>query len=150
MRLAALLSLIVVALSAQSAFALPPDAPNCSLMSPPPGAGEDNPQSGLMKIYPRGRDISKSYTGCQRVWLQHNGEWLKFSTRYYQSGVLRAFYGPELNGKLTSVCYFANRKLSAKSRGACPSYDEARQPAPSLAPGCLSNPHPMGDCAKYE
>jgi len=102
-----------------------------------------------MKFYPRAKDISASYTGCQLAWLMQNGQWVTFSTRYYSAGKLRAFYGPQLEGKATSVCLFENGKLSPESKGACPPFEEASRPAPSLAPGCVTAQTPVG-CSTYE
>ena len=150
MRRAALVVLLLVPIAARSA-SLPPDAPNCSLQTPPPNAGEDKPQGGLMKLYPRAKDIPVLYTGCQTVWLMHDGRWIKFSMRYYSSGTLRTFYGPQLKGEPTSVCLFQNGKLGPGSTGACPSFEEASRPAPSLAPGCVTTPtQQAAGCSKYE
>jgi hypothetical protein len=142
--------LLMLPIAAASAPILP-NAANCSLPSPPASAGEDKPQGQLMKMYPRAKDVTRSYTGCQRAWLWREGRWLIFSTRYYSAGVLRAFYGPELEGKATSVCLFQNGKLDAGSSGACPSFVEASKPAPSLAPGCVTaSAQQSASCSKYE
>lgn len=59
-----------------------------------------------MKVYPRANEIPAGYTGCQVVWLQRNGAWILFSTRYYSGGALRAFIrrgkqaGPEFGARL--------------------------------------------------
>ena len=146
----ALAFLLVVPVSV-AASALPTDAPNCSLKSPPSTAGEDNPQGGLMKFFPRAKDIPRAYSGCQLVWLQLDGAWVPFSTRFYSAGTLRTFYGPHLGGKPTSICHFENGKLTAASTGSCPSFEEASRPAPSLAPGCITTRKQQGaECSKYE
>jgi len=146
----ALLLLVSVSVAASP---LPVDGPNCSLKSPPSTAGEDNPHGGLMKFYPRAKDIPAGYTGCQIAWLQREGGWTSFSTRYYSEGALRAFYGPPIGGggKPTSVCLFESGKPSPASTGACPSFEEASKPAPSLAPGCITaNKRQTAACSKYE
>jgi hypothetical protein len=142
-----LLLLILPTVSAQSL--IPPDAAHCSLISPPANAGEDNPQGGLMKFYPRAKDLPASYTGCQVAWLLQGGEWMIFSKRYYSEGILRAFYGPILKGETTSVCGFSNGQLTPGSKGSCPSFAEASRPAPSLPPGCVTKPA-TANCSKYE
>jgi hypothetical protein len=103
-----------------------------------------------MKFYPRAKDIPASYTGCQVVWLMRDDRWITFSTRYYSGGTLRAFYGPVLEGKPTSACVFENGKLAAGSKGACPSFEEASRPAPSLPPGCITALKKNAQCSKYE
>jgi len=104
-----------------------------------------------MKFYPRAKDLPISYTGCQIAWLQHQGGWLKFSTRYYSSGLLRAFYGPEMKGQRQIVCVFQDGKLDANSTRGCPSFAEASKPAPSVAPGCITKPSVKNiDCSRYE
>jgi len=134
-----------------AASPLPVDGPNCSLKSPPSAAGEDNPHGGLMKFYPRAKDIPAGYTGCQMAWLQREGGWTSFSARYYLGGTLRAFYGPPVGSKPTSVCLFESGELSPASTGACPSFEEASKPAPSLAPGCITaNKRQTAACSKYE
>jgi hypothetical protein len=145
---AALFLLLILPISA-AASSLPLDAPNCSLSSPPSNAGEDKPHGALMKFYPRAKDIPASYTGCQIVWLLRDGQWITFSRRYYAAGTLSSFYGPQLGGTPTSVCLFQNGKLSPDSKGACPSFEEANRPAPSLAPGCITA-RKTAECSKYE
>ena len=48
---------------------------NCNLKAPPENAGEDALHGIPMKIYPRAKDISNDYTGCQLTWIEHNGKW---------------------------------------------------------------------------
>jgi hypothetical protein len=85
------------------------------------------------------------------VWLQRNGAWILFSTRYYSGGALRAFYGPQVVGTPSSVCLYEDGKLRAESMGACPSFEEASRPAPSLAPGCVTtDERRTTECSKYE
>lgn len=128
---------------------IPPNAPHCSLSSPPSNAGEDNPQGGFMKFYPRAKDLPASYTGCQIAWLRRNGKWTIFSKRYYLEGTLRTFYGPMLNGKPTSICWYTNGELTAESKGSCPLFAEASQAARSLPRGCIAKAK-SAHCSKYE
>ena len=134
------------------ASGIPPSAPNCELKSPPELSGEDFYKLPK-KFFPRAKDIPPNYTGCQKIWAVFEGEWIPFSTRYFEGGEVKVFLGPLVKGQNQARCYFANGVLTAQSTRACPSYDEAKTPAPSLPPGCIREVRsgsPSARCTRYE
>jgi hypothetical protein len=131
---------------------IPAGAPNCELKSPPGLSGEDSYKLPK-KFFPRAKDIPPNYTGCQKVWVIFQGEWIPFSTRYFERGEIKVFLGPLVKGQNQARCFFANGVLTAQSTRACPSYDEAKTPSPSLPPGCMSEAQsgsPSARCTRYE
>ncbi|MGH9818191.1 MAG: hypothetical protein ACRD6I_19170 [Candidatus Acidiferrales bacterium] len=131
---------------------IPSSAPNCELKSPPELSGEDFHISPK-KFFPRAKYIPPHYTGCQKIWVVFQGEWIPFSTRYFEHGEIKVFLGPLVKGQNQARCFFANGILTAQSTRACPTYDEAKVPSPSLPPGCISEAQsgsPSDRCTRYE
>jgi|SRR5690242_7633322 hypothetical protein len=134
---------------------IPPSAPACSLKMPPAAAGEEVGSSGApMKIFPRAKDIPTSYTGCQKVWLLLRGNWISFSTRYFEEGTVKVFLGPLLNEQDQWRCVFQNGLLIPSSaKRACPSFEEANSRMQSAPSGCLAelNSAKRSErCSRYE
>ena len=72
MKLQALPALLtILALSATSCSSFSPSTrpkgANCSLVEPPPGAGEETGHGVFLQIYPRIGAMGSNYTGCQAV-----------------------------------------------------------------------------------
>lgn len=136
MRTATLISALVLAALSAGAHGeeIPPSAPACGIATPPADAGEDLPHGSPIKVYPRAKDIPKGYTGCQKVWLELNGQWISLSTRYFDSGHIKVFLGPVLEGHKQVRCVVDGGVLKGR---ACPSLAEANRPAPSVPSGCL-------------
>lgn len=131
---------------------IPPSAPNCGLKSPPELSGEDFYKLPK-KYFPRAKDIPPNYTGCQKAWVVFQGEWIPFSTRYFERGEIKVFLGPLVKGQNQARCYFENGVLTAQSTRVCPSHDEAKTPSPSLPPGCgseVESGSPSARCTRYE
>ena len=129
---------------------IPTNAPVCATATPPIDAGEDLPQGSPMKIYPRAKDIPKGYTGCQKVWLESGGRWISFSTRYFDSGHIKVFLGPVVEGQEQIRCVIDGAVLKGR---ACPSLAEANRPAPSVPSGCLKELKAgaaTSRCTRYE
>lgn len=138
----ALISIVLLGLSATSAQGetIPLSAPACSLATAPEDAGDALGSSGSpMKVFPRATNIPKSYTGCQKVWLLLRGEWISFSTRYFENGTVKMFYGPLLKGHDQWRCMFDRGVLvPSNAKRVCPSFGEANSRVVSTPPGCLA------------
>jgi hypothetical protein len=51
-----------------------PVGQNCDLATPPKSADQEAHHGVLLRVFPPAREISASYSGCQVVWIQRNGE----------------------------------------------------------------------------
>ena len=150
--LANLGTFLAVLSGAAMASDIPSDAQNCDINSPPELSGEHFYKLPT-KYFPRAKDIPPNYTGCQKVWAVFQGEWIPFSTRYFERGEIKIFLGPLVKGQNQARCFFHNGVLTAESTRACPSYDEANTPSLSLPPGCIpevQSGSPSSRCARYE
>ena len=154
-RAMAIATLLMAAVGSSAATEpVPASAANCDLRSPPLEAGEDVSRTKVpMKFFPRARTIPAGYTGCQKVWTVFRDRWILFSTRYFEKGELRVFLGPVIEGQDQIQCFFTNgQRVSTSTRG-CPSFKEARAPAPSLPSGCIAELQagsPSDRCKRYE
>jgi hypothetical protein len=150
------MAIVVMTVIANSAVAqaIPPAAANCSLRTPPAEAGEDVSLGKTpMKFFPRAKDIPPNYTGCQTAWSVFRNNWISFSTRYFESGEIKIFLGPLIEGQDQAHCFFANGQRSPSSTRGCPSYEEAKTPSRSLPAGCigeLQSGSPSNRCKQYE
>lgn len=129
---------------------IPSSAPACAIMVPPADAGEDVPHDAAMKIYPRAKHLPRGYTGCQKVWLDLQGRWILFSTRYYVDGHIKVFLGPLVEGQNQIRCVAEAGTIKGR---ACPSLEEANRPAQSVPPGCIKElkaEAPTSRCSRYE
>ena len=140
--------------------ALRPVGENCSIEIPPKSSGEDaHMYGGVFKVYPRAKDISKNYSGCQIIW--HGKESLEnfslFSIVKFEKGRLVRFWAPPNGNSDTISCEYING-LPAPGGGRDCAKAEGF-PVKSMRPGCLNDfvkaqldrslPLPK-DCLDYE
>ncbi len=108
-----------------SDFAISPNASNCNLQSPPSGSGDvqgDEPEFDL-KVFPRYRDFSLKYTGCQTSWFKRDDGWHRFSVAYFERGKPATFIIPAVVAEQATdmVCRYRGKKLVADDAHECPS-----------------------------
>jgi len=124
---------------AQAAPAPVGDAPageNCGLAAPPDKAGEEARDGVVHLIFPRRRDISQSYVGCQQVFAPQGAGWTIAETVYIERGtILRSTYAAT-NDKPAGSCRFENGKLAEGDRRACPT--PRQLPFRTLPAGCFA------------
>lgn len=77
---------------------LRPEGANCQLKSPPAAAGESSNHGVTLKVFPRRKDITASYTGCQILWARYEGEWKEVSVTAIEGGyAVRLWSGHSLD-----------------------------------------------------
>jgi hypothetical protein len=115
-----------------------PVGKNCDLSVPPDTAGEvSTGHAAILLIFPRARDITANYDGCQAVWVQTregtNFGWLV----WIKSGEPVRMWSPdkEVNAKYGG-CFWQQGHLTKGSEAKCPPPSELIMK--SLGPGCFS------------
>lgn len=63
-----------------------PRGPNCALKAPPASSGEDTNHGITLKIYPRAKDISAAYSGCQALFAPNGQKWEVVALTEYVAG----------------------------------------------------------------
>jgi len=141
-----------------------PNGENCNIDIPPENSGEDSHMyGGIFKVFPRAKDIGKTYTGCQTIW--HNPATgsdplanLKLLTVIkLKNGNIAHSWSPDGAAFNINECKYENGKELKTNGKAC--YRAEHLPIKSMRPGCLKEllaatydrtlPLPK-DCLNYE
>jgi hypothetical protein len=131
---------------------------NCDLKVPPTLAGEEINHGFVLRIYPRAKDISASYTGCQVLFHPDGDKWVVVTLTEVIAGDPVRIWSADDDSEM-AACRFKNGKLVAGNPEKCPMprFLLLR----SLAPGCfvqtrkavetngLGAPRPP-ECRQYE
>jgi len=96
----------------QAGELIPKSAGNCNILQPPKAAGDSVLNGRLMKIFPRRKDMSANYTGCQTLWLdiQRMHKLEKILVLYFENGEIKVQQHTEA-GKTFSCRYYAGSLL---------------------------------------
>jgi hypothetical protein len=147
---ALLLSVLFVYCAAAAANDGRPVGTNCTLKVPPADAGEDAFHGITMKIYPRAKDISNKYSGCQIMWIPHDGKWHVSSIVAIERGDAVRVWTPDKSDK-TRACRYKEGKVVKGDPQKCAATQFLI--AKSLPAGCVERTGAAGerpaDC-KYE
>jgi hypothetical protein len=141
LRTAALLALILPVPHAGAAPVAPSAtqaAPNCALAAPPAGAGVDRHMGALLKVYPRGPDIGRAYSGCQTLWLQSGDGWETLTVLHYANGRVARVENPAVPHDPVEACLVRNGIVEQGDPELCGQLDDMR--IESLPAACLDRP----------
>jgi len=111
---------------------------NCRLSGPPANAGEDSRNGTTLRVYPRARDISGDYTGCQTTWMQVEGGWALIWATIFEHGnpVRMAFpQGAPLLSAYFACTYERGKVVKGDLKNCLPPELLVTK---SLPPGCLA------------
>jgi len=112
-----------------------PTGTNCDLAAPPPSAGEEFNHGLTLKIFPRARDIGPGYTGCQLVWIPHEGRWITMSAVAIEGGQPVRIWAPEVAKPDFLDCRYKSGRIVAGDPGKCPMARFLLMR--SMGPGCV-------------
>jgi|SRR5450755_660121 len=112
--------LVVLNITGVIAADAPPKGRNCDLAEPPTSSGEDTLHGATLKIFPRARDISKGYTGCQVMWVPDGTKWLVLSLTYIEKGSAVRIWFPLMPNHEAHVCRYRNGRVIAGNKDDCP------------------------------
>ena len=135
----ALALLFVVATAAIAKEEGRPEGTNCDLSAPPETAGENANRGMIIRIYPRARDITKTYTGCQITLASQGGEWVTMMITEIVEGDPIRLWSPyaavsESIAELTS-CRYRNGRVLSGVGDKCAMHEDLL--IKSFTPGCL-------------
>jgi len=134
---------LVLAPSAPARADETPAGENCTLAVPPDNAGEEARDGVVHRIFPRRRDLSNSYMGCQQVFAPQGDRWTVAETVYIERGtIVRSTYAATKNSPAGS-CRFEGGKLAEGDRRACPS--PSQLPFRTLPAGCFAEVRDNGN-----
>lgn len=111
-----------------------PTGNNCDVSEPPESAGEDFNHGGVIRVYPRAKDINEKYTGCQTTWLPDKEKWLIVSMVAIEFGYPIRIWAPSIPGPIPANCTYKKGKLRKGDAKSCP--DAKSLTVKSLDPGC--------------
>ena len=119
--------------------AIPVSAPNCNLVAPPDGSGENGNHGIYFFIYPR--QVAPNYTGCQTMWADDGTKWMILYVEGGHPRILQFDIPSDPKGK--KLCVYEKAKLLNKKEDSCPNY-EIDKPfgnlfIDSLPPGKIPN-----------
>ena len=125
-----------------------PTGSNCNLTAPPKEAGEiiDGPLNGGLPfaVFPRAKDINKSYSGCQAIWSVVPGAPVTWPTVWKPiiwveivNGSVARAWSPVPGHSEANKCRFDQGRLVAGESTACTLI--ANFPLKSMRPGCLKS-----------
>jgi hypothetical protein len=108
---------------------------NCTLSEPPTDAGEGAVHGMTIRIYPRAKDITSNYTGCQTVFAEIDGKWgTVVMTEVVDGDPIRIWSDDE-----TSECLYQKGRVIRGNPGKCPSPDDLL--FKSMPSGCVKARH---------
>lgn len=136
MRVGAFASLCLLsALSAHAVEAPRPQGENCALTAPPAAAGEEFNHGLVLRIYPRARDISAKYTGCQIRWAPDGSKWVTVSVVAIERGGAVRVWSPDQSQTELLACRYKAGRVVTGHPDNCPAPQFLI--AKSVAPGCV-------------
>lgn len=142
-----ILVLCLMVISLSEVFASPTDIPKdkqyCDVAILPDGSGENNTDKFYaVKVFPRRSNMGENYNGCQTVWIEINGTFLRSMVIYYDGGKLQIMkHIDPKNQQTTEICLYKDNKLLSKKLG-CEDVEPSIQkglgpPVPSMPGGCI-------------
>jgi hypothetical protein len=113
-----------------------PVGTNCSLAAPPDDAGEDLSHGMTVRIFPRARDIRRTYSGCQVMWAQSGADgWVILSVVEIEEGDPRRIWSPFSSSPERFACLYKNGQVISGEEKSCASSTFLIQK--SMARGCV-------------
>lgn len=134
-RLAYLLLLLMVAPPALAAEDERPKGTNCDFAGPPDSAGEETNHGIILRIYPRARDITNAYSGCQVMWVPDGAKWVVISITEVVNGDPVRIWSPYSTTPERTACRYKNGRVVSGVAATCAAPEFLL--AKSLAPGCV-------------
>ncbi len=131
-------SLLVLLGSAVSAVLAAPPRPegiNCRLTTPPPTAGEEFSHGVVLRVFPRARDITAEYSGCQITWMPDRTKWLVLSITELERGDPVRLWSPHSDDPRLTACRFKKGRVVSGNAEYCVAPQSLLKK--SLAPGCV-------------
>ena len=134
-----------IAVGAEDSGTARPNGKNCDLLTPPPDAGAETGHGVLLHVFPRTKDVSRAYTGCQAVFIttaKHPSQ-LAWLVELRSGDPVRLWSAdPKLRERLE--CRYERGKLIEGNRGTC----AAGAPAllPSMPAGCAEKASKDDQC----
>lgn len=106
--------------NAASAATSAPQGMNCSLSVPPPDAGEVSAHGTILRVYPRAKDITLSYSGCQALFAPDGTKWTVVSLTEVIDGDPVRVWSAEERGSALLTCRFKRGKVVQGNQNECP------------------------------
>jgi hypothetical protein len=133
-----LVFLLSLSVPCMNAIAAQPERPvglNCRLTTPPQSSGEEFNHGINLRIYPRARDITQTYSGCQIMFAPDAAKWVTVSIAEFKNGDPVRLWTPHGGNPELAACRYKNGQLISGVAATCPAPHLLI--AKSLAPGCL-------------
>ena len=133
-RLIALLLALTPSLAVAAVGA--PVGANCNLSVPPAASGELMNHGIAIKVFPRARDISANYSGCQMLWApDEKAQWNLLLVVYIEGGSpVRPWTLQEPTGELSACRYIRGELVAGEERNCGPARSWLKN---SMDPGCV-------------
>jgi hypothetical protein len=112
-----------------------PEGLNCDLIQPPKLAGEESNHGVTLKIYPRAKDISTQYSGCQVMFAPNSKTWIVVSLTEVINGDPIRVWSDHPSNEQTANCLYRKGKIIRGDPDKCPMPEFIL--TKSLAPGCV-------------
>lgn len=113
-----------------------PTGVNCDLKEPPASAGEEFNHGLTLRVFPRAKDISKIYSGCQVVWVPQADGTQVLSVTVIQRGHAVRVWSPHETNAAKLACRYRDGRLVRGTQDKCP-FPESLI-VKSMAPGCVA------------
>jgi len=131
-----LIALSLLCVSVSTSAAGRPSGANCALVAPPSTAGEDFAHGATLRIYPRARDISEAYTGCQLLWLPNGKRWTIISSTEVVKGEPVRIWAPSESDSARFSCRYAHGAVVRGNAATCVAPEFLIHK--SMAPSCVA------------
>jgi hypothetical protein len=132
---AILVASLLLWVASPRAVATAPTGENCDLAEPPAVAGEEFYHGVTLKVFPRARDISRTYTGCQILWAPDANGWNRVSLTYLENGDPIRLWFPADLGNARASCTYRRGVVVEGSADRCAVPQSLL--VKSLPPGCV-------------
>lgn len=117
MRLVVILVFILAFNCAFAGAVSRPMGKNCDLASPPNEAGEVAVHGSAIRVFPRLRDISATYSGCQAVWMPAENGWTLVTLTEVKNGDLIRIWSK--NPSEPENCFYAKGRVTSGNASKC-------------------------------
>jgi len=131
-----LVASVLLCVSASTSAAGRPKGVNCDLAAPPSTAGEDFAHGATLRIYPRARDMSDGYTGCQLLWVPKGNHWTIISSTEVVKGEPVRIWSPSRSDQTRFSCRYAHGVVVRGKAATCVAPEFLIYK--SMAPGCVA------------
>lgn len=135
-RLLALVILLAASLQTHAAPSPRPVGRHCDLPAPPETAGEELSHGVTLRIFPRAKDITAGYSGCQAVFAPKDDRtWTLVSMTEVVDGDPVRVWWPDQQDTARGACRYRHGRVvrGAVETCAAPEFLLLK----SLAPGCI-------------